>query len=213
MHRWAVGTFQLHRRSHPSLRSSKRHPWIHLTSATTGQFRTSPSSRSSLNEPPTNKSWNTWSFAIYSRRCNQLTRSIDPRRRLQSRWCLTSTGQLTQALSRCSAFSISAPLLTLSTTRFFWIDFNTVTASRGSRSSGSSHTWQGDLNSCDSMTKLRRQRWSLPASLRNRCSARSSSSHTLRKSLASWSSTVSTCTLSPMTYRSTGTLRSTMLLS
>ena len=42
MRRWAVSIFQLHRRSHPSLRSSRRHLWIHSTSATTGQFQTSP---------------------------------------------------------------------------------------------------------------------------------------------------------------------------
>ena len=122
MHRWAVGIFQLHRRSHPSLRSSKRHLWIHSTSATTGQFRTSPSSRSSLSVPPTSKLLDTWSVTIYSRCCNQPTRSIVPRRRRQSKWCPTSTKQLTQALSRCSAFSISAPLSILSTTWSFWFD-------------------------------------------------------------------------------------------
>ena len=66
MHRWAVDIFQLHRRSHPSLRSSRRHLWIHSTSATTGQFQTSPSSRSSLSVPPTSKSLDTWSVTIYS---------------------------------------------------------------------------------------------------------------------------------------------------
>ena len=140
MHRWAVGIFQLHRRSHPSLRSSKRHIWIHSTSATTGQFRISPSSRSSLSVPPTSKSLDTWSVTIYSCRGNRPTRGIVPRRRRQSKWCLTSTERLTQALSRCSAFSISAPLSILSTTWSFWPDFNTVTASRGLRSSGSSLT-------------------------------------------------------------------------
>ena len=213
MHRWVVGIFQLHRRSHPSLRSSKRHLLIHSTSATTGQFRTSPSSRSSLSVPPTSKSLDTWSITIYSHRCNQPTRGIVPRRRRQSKWCLTSTEQLTQALSRCSAFSISAPLSILSTTWSSWFDFNTVTASRGSRSGGSSLTWQGVRSSFVSTAKLRPQWWSLPVSLRDRCSARSSLSHTLQKSLASWSSTASTCTLLPMTYRSTGTLRSTKLLS
>ena len=75
MHRWAVGIFQLHRRSHPSLRSSRRHLWIHSTSVTTGQFQTSPSSRSSLSVPPTSKSLDIWSVTIYSRRCNQPTRN------------------------------------------------------------------------------------------------------------------------------------------
>ena len=211
--RWVVGIFRLHRRSHPSLRSSRRHLWIHSTSATTGQFQTSPSSRSSLSVPPTSKSLDIWSVTIYSRYCNQPTRNIVPRRRRQSKWCLTSTEQLTQALSRCSAFSISAPLSILSTTGSFWFDFNIVTASRGSCSDGSSLTWQGVRSSYVSMVKPRPRRWSLPVSLRDRCSARSSLSHILQKSLASWSSTVSTCTLLPMTYRSTGTLRSTKLLS
>ena len=122
MHRWTMGIFQLHRRLHPPLRSSKRLPWIHLTSTTTGLFRTSPSSRSSSSVPPTSKSLDTWSVTIYSRRCNQPTRSIVPRRRRQSKWCLTSTSQLTQALSCCSTFSISPPLSILSITWSFWFD-------------------------------------------------------------------------------------------
>ena len=85
--------------------------------------------------------------------------------------CLTSTEQLTQALSRCSAFSISAPLSILSTTWSFWFDFNIATASRGSCSGGSNLTWQGVRSSYVSTVKPRPQRWSLPVSLRDRCSA------------------------------------------
>ena len=95
----------------------------------------------------------------------------------------------------------------------FWTGSNTATVSRDSCSGGSSHTWLDDLNSFVSTVKLRVLRWSLPGSLRDRCLARSSSSRILQKSLASWSSTVSTCTPLPMTYRSTGTPRSTKLLS
>ena len=58
--------------------------------------------------------------------------------------------------------SISAPFLTPSTTRFSWIESNATTLSWDLRSSGSSHTWQGDLNSFDSTAKLWWQWWSLP---------------------------------------------------
>jgi len=154
MHRWTVGIFQLHRRSHPPLRSSKRLPWILLTSTTTGLFRTSPSSRSSSSVPPLSKSLDTWSVTIYSRRCNQPTRNIVPRRRRQSKWCLTSTSQLTQALSCCSAFSISPPLSMLSH-MILLVRPNTVTTPRDSRSSGSSLTWQSIRNSRSTPSKLK----------------------------------------------------------